>query len=338
MTSFSSVGDQSRSYQLRLSQYLLKSKLDRLTKEVATGLKSDIPLALNGDLARISHVDSRITMLATYQQNASEAKTMFESTQRALERIQSLTDSIGPSVMAEANTSPDDILRMRASQIALDFETVFSTLNTDVGGRHLFSGNRTDTAPLGSFDNMISGLNAAVAGATAANDIITRIDDWFDAPAGAGGFTDLIYNGNDSGNTRIAISDERTVGSDLTANSPELKNLLKGMAALTFVARSGAGLDSTAMREIFTESGHKLVRASTDLTVARAMVGLQEAATAQTQTQNTAENTSLSLIRSALISADPYETATALQETEASIQNLYTLTARLSRLKLTDYL
>lgn len=58
MTSFNSVGDQSRSYQLRLSQHLLKSKLDRLTKEVATGLKTDIPLALNGDLARISHVDS----------------------------------------------------------------------------------------------------------------------------------------------------------------------------------------------------------------------------------------------------------------------------------------
>lgn len=338
MTSFNSVGDQSRSYQLRLSQYLLKSKLDRLTKEVATGIKNDIPLALNGDLGRISHVESRITMLASYQQNASEAKTMFESTQRALERIQSLADGIGPSIMTEANSSPDDILRMRASQVALDFETMFSTLNTSVGGRHLFSGNRTNTAPLGPFDDMISGLNAAVAGATTATDIVARIDDWFDAPAGGAGFTDLIYKGNDTGNTRIAISDERTVGSDLTANSADFKNLLKGMAALTYVARSGAGLDSATMRSIFTESGHKLVRASSDLTVARSMIGLQEAATAQTQAQNTAENTSLTLIRSTLIAADPYETATALQETEASIQNLYTLTARLSRLKLTDYL
>ena len=338
MTSFNSVGDQSRSYQLRLSQHLLKSKLDRLTKEVATGIRSDIPLALNGDLSRVSHVDTRITMLATYQQNASEAKTMFESMQRVLERIQSSTDSIGPSVMTEANTSPDDVLRMRASQISQDFRSVFSALNTNVSGRHLFSGNRTDTAPLGSFDDLISGLNAAVAGATNANDIVTRIDDWFDAPAGSGGFTDLIYNGNDTGNTWIAISDERTVGSDLTANSPELRNLLKGMAALTFVAESGAGLDSSTMRSLFTQSGDKLLHASTDLTVARAMIGLQEAATAQTQAQNTAENTSLSLIRSTLISADPYETATALQETEASIQNLYTLTARLSRLKLTDYL
>ena len=172
MTSFNSVGDQSRSYQLRLSQHLLKSKLDRLTKEVATGIRSDIPLALNGDLSRISHVDTRITMLATYQQNASEAKTMFESMQRVLERIQSSTDSIGPNVLAEANTSPDDVLRMRASQISQDFRSVFSALNTNVGGRHLFSGNRTDTAPLGSFDDMISGLNAAVAGATTANDIV----------------------------------------------------------------------------------------------------------------------------------------------------------------------
>ena len=68
------------------------------------------------------------------------------------------------------------------------------------------------------------------------------------------------------------------------------------------------------------------------------MIGLQEAATTKTQAQNTAESSALSIARSTLISADPYETATALQETEASIQNLYTLTARLSRLKLTDYL
>ena len=43
MTSFNSVGDQSRSYQLRLSQHLLKSKLDRLTKEVATGISPHFP-------------------------------------------------------------------------------------------------------------------------------------------------------------------------------------------------------------------------------------------------------------------------------------------------------
>ena len=42
--------------------------------------------------------------------------------------------------------------------------------------------------------------------------------------------------------------------------------------------------------------------------------------------------------RAEILAADPYETATALSQTEASLQNLYALTSRLSRLSLTDYL
>ena len=215
---------------------------------------------------------------------------------------------------------------------------MFGALNTNIGGRHIFAGSRTDMAPLSSFDDMLAGLNTAVAGATNASDIVTRINGWFDAPAGGGGFTDAIYQGNDAGSTQIAVSNERTVGSNLTANSPDFRNAMKGMAILTYVAASGAGLDSATVRDLFTASGQNLIDASAELIVARATIGMQEAATAQTQAQNAAESTSLSLARSALISADPYETATALQETEASIQSLYTLTARLSRLKLTDYL
>ena len=46
----------------------------------------------------------------------------------------------------------------------------------------------------------------------------------------------------------------------------------------------------------------------------------------------------MSLERSDILAVDPYETATALTQAEASLQNLYALTVRLSRLSLTDYL
>lgn len=51
MTSFHSIGDLSRSYQLRLGQHGLKTRLDRLTQEMMTGLKSDTPKALGGDVS-----------------------------------------------------------------------------------------------------------------------------------------------------------------------------------------------------------------------------------------------------------------------------------------------
>ena len=58
----------------------------------------------------------------------------------------------------------------------------------------------------------------------------------------------------------------------------------------------------------------------------------------QADTRNGAQQTALSLARSNLVAADPYETASALTQTEGNLQTLYALTARLSRLSLTDYL
>ncbi|MEF9606351.1 flagellar hook protein, partial [Paracoccus sp. PXZ] len=87
MTSFHSIGDLSRSYQLRLGQHGLKTRLDRLTQEMMTGLKSDIPKALGGDVSGISHIESRLKLLTTFQQNAAEAQNRLAGMQAALEQI-----------------------------------------------------------------------------------------------------------------------------------------------------------------------------------------------------------------------------------------------------------
>ena len=54
--------------------------------------------------------------------------------------------------------------------------------------------------------------------------------------------------------------------------------------------------------------------------------------------RNAAEASALQIARNGLVAADPYDTATAIQAVQTQIETLYTLTARLSRLSLTDYL
>jgi flagellar hook-associated protein 3 FlgL len=41
-----------------------------------------------------------------------------------------------------------------------EFRSFFGALNTEVSGRHVFSGTRTDTAPLAAFEDMIAELNS----------------------------------------------------------------------------------------------------------------------------------------------------------------------------------
>lgn len=338
MSSFNSIGDLSRSYQLRLGQYGLKTRLDRLTQEVMTGIKSDIPKALGGDVSGIAHIDSRLKMLATFQQNASEAHGRFAGMQAAVEQIQTLVEDLGPKLLSEPNILSEGDLRARTADITRSFRLMFNTLNTNIGGRFLFAGSRADTAPLGSFDAMLAELGNVTAGATTAADIASSIDAWFDAPAGAGGFADTIYMGAHTGSTQFSVSPDHQTGSPLTANAAELRDTLKGMAIMAHASAAGAAIDEATLRELFSEAGARLVKATAGLTHAQADLGQRQAVVTQAQTRNAAEVATLSIARLNLIGADPYETATALQETETGIQSLYALTARLSRLTLTDYM
>ncbi|WP_017999276.1 flagellin [Paracoccus sp. N5] len=338
MTSFNSIGDLSRTFQLRLGQSSLKSRLDQLTQEMMTGIKTDVPKALGGDLHKISHIEGRLAMLSSFQLNASEAQAQFQAMQTALESIKDTVDDLGPSLLTQAGASDENQLRSQLGGIEQNFRSMFNTLNTNVAGRYLFSGSRSDTAPLGSFDDMMSALGTAVSGATTASDIAARIDAWFDAPAGAGGFLDSTFQGSDSGSTSLAVSPDSQVSMSLTANSSTLRDTLKGMAIMAYASEAGTGVDGAMLRDLFTEAGSRLVKGSTGLISAAADLGQRQATVTQAQTRNGAEATALSVARSNLINADPYETATALEEVEAKIESLYALTARLSRLNLTDYL
>lgn len=338
MTAFHSIGDLSRSYQLRLGQQGLKARLDRLTQEMMTGDKSDIPKTLGGDLSGISHIESRLKLLTTFQQNASEAQTRLAGMQAALGQIHDVVDDLGPRLLTEPNILDEHDLRARADSINRDFQSMLATLNTTSAGQHLFAGSRTDGPALTGFETILAELNTAVSGATTAAAIANRIDAWFAAPQGAGGFSDTVYRGSDNGSTRFLISPDHRIDSNLSANSVELRDTLKGMAMIAYASEAGPAMDAKTLRDLFSEAGVRLAKATIGLTAARADLGQQQAAVTQAQARNSAETTTLSIARTNMIGADPAETATALEETEAKIQSLYAITVRLSRLSLADYL
>lgn len=338
MTNFSSIGDLSRSFQLRLANATMKSRLDVLTQEVSSGIKSDIPKAVGGDLRYLQQIEGRLQTLTAYKQSINEASARFSGMQDALETMQSLTGSLGTSLLSEAATGTADQLRIRAASGAENFSSMIGALNTEVAGQYLFSGSRIDTAPILSTADMLASIKALVQGLATPGDMVAAIDGWFDAPNGAGGFRDVIYAGNDDAQPKVALAANSLVSSDLTANSQQFRSALKGMAIMAVASDPSFGFDAGALRNLFKSAGERLVEGNTEVILARSGVGMIEATIAQAQTRNAAETSGLQIARLDLISADPYETASALKEAEAGLQSLYALTARLSKLTLTDYL
>lgn len=69
-----------------------------------------------------------------------------------------------------------------------------------------------------------------------------------------------------------------------------------------------------------------------------ARIGSTQELIANTKAKNEAEKTTLSLTRADLVGIDFYDTSVRIKDLEARLDSFYTLTARLSQLRLTDYL
>ena len=333
-----SIGDMAQSFRFRQHNQQLKTTLAQLTEEVASGVQKDIGVALKGEFTGYSAIVASIARLDAYDRSASVTGTFLSVTQAALGTIQDQTADFGSGLIAARQEGDNAALDAVAQDGAQRFAAVASALNTQSAGRYVFSGMDTATRPVVEADEILAALSTVVSGLSTADGIITAVDDWFAAPAGSGGYTDLAYQGGDSALAPQRVSETVSVSAGVTAKDDRLRDVLQGLALSALVARGAVPSDSSLRSQLLGESGRQVMSASSSLTSVRAEVGVAEAAVSDAQTRNSAERTGLETARLGMVSADPYDTATALKAVQTQLETLYALTSRLSGMHLTDYL
>lgn len=338
MSSFSSIGDLSRSFQLRLANASMKQRLDTLTNEVSSGKKTDVSRYLSGDLSRINHLETRIKQIDTYLNNVAEAGSRFGGMQASLEKIQSITSSTGPALLSDATTGSRESLLIRLREGGENLTALINTLNTQIGNNFLFSGTRSDTAALSSALDITALVSNEILGYNSVGDITSTIETWFDRPHGTGGFLDSSYHGSVSDARETPVSESQSVRSDVTANSEPIREILKAFTTMFLAAENSENFSTEELRGLAQAAGQWITNGNIGVTSLRANIGVSEHLVSRAAIQNNAQKSTLQISRSSIESADPYETAVALKEVESGIQNLYALTVRISNLKLTDYL
>ena len=335
MKGSNSIGDLSRFAQLRQSNALLKARLAQLSKEAASGLKSDVPAALGGNMGRLAHVQSRLALLESYDRNASLLQSEQDGLQVALSAVGDIVSARGAQMLT-APTMSGSAVDALCGQAMQDFGTVVRMLNTQIGGRFVLSGTAVTTAPLSQPDDILDLARAQVSGLSDPAGISAAIDAWFasDAPTG---FAAQAFHGT-SLPTSAGVSPDTTITQDVNALDPAFRTTLKGLVLGALAGDPGLGLSSASKAALLGQAGQRLVQGSTLITQLQAELGMKQEIVQQAVSRNTAETSALSIARSDMLSADPYETASALAQTQTSLQNLYALTARLSQLSLTDYI
>ena len=329
-----SLGDMAQSFMLRRQTVALKSDLQRLSTELTTGRVADTAARVSGDLGPVSGIDASLARLKGYGAVTAEAGLFAGSMQTALGVVDDLSSALSRTLLAASSSSSQSLVDATGRDARSRLETALSALNTRVGDRSVFGGVATNGPATAPAETIMLALDTAILGATTVQDIETAVTDWFNAPTG---FAALGYTGGAAlAPVNIAPGEEANL--DITATDPAIRATLKGLAMAALLDRGVLAGQPAARQDLAKRAGLSLLESQSERTFLAARLGAAEAQIDAAASRNAAETSSLQIARSDITAADPFETASRLQETQQQLEKIYAITARITRLSLMDYL
>jgi flagellar hook-associated protein 3 FlgL len=331
-----SFGDLAQAFQSQRQSAALKSTGARLTTELTTGRAQDLGRALEGDFGPLAELGRALAGLEAFRLSSAEATRFSGAMQAATGRLQALGADSAPMLLQAGTNGGAAFVDAAGAAARQSLDAALSALNTRDGGRGVFSGVAS-TGPAVVDRAALMGLLAPlVATETTAAGVVQAVEGFFDAPTG--GFGDLGYLGADDALAPFRVAPGEAVALPVTAADPAIRETLKGLVLGALLEEGVFSADPPARAELARSAGERLLTADTGLAQLQGRIGAAEARIGAVQTRIAAEMAGLELRRAEIAGVDSYETASALQQTQAQLEMLFTVTARLSTLKLSDFL
>lgn len=331
-----SIGDLAQSFLMRRQNLTLKQQIDSLTLELASGRKSDVSRAIGGDYSYLADINRSMQVLEGYDLAIVEAGGFTQTMQDTFSRVQGLTSDLGSRLVSASASHISSVLSVASGTARQDFGTLITALNTGVAGRSLFSGAATDTAPLISADDILNRLRTEVASETTLSGVLSKIDDWFYTTGGD--FEAFAYLGSSQRLAQFQLSENDSVQFSMKADDKEIRDLLRNAAIGALSADETLGFAGPLQNQLQQEAGESLLSAQDGLVKIRADLGYVQERVDDAKAHNTIAASGLEQARNDLLSADPYETASRLENAQFQLESLYTLTVRMSHLTLMDFM
>lgn len=329
-----SFGDLAQSFLLKSQTTRLKNDVGRLTQELASGLRTDVGAAVSGDMARLAALSRSHDMATGYLGAANEAAFRAASVQSVLATLSQNALDLAPELLKAPQTGSTDTLGLLTVQAKERLTSSISMLNTSAGGRALLAGDQVGETAVVDADTILDALRAELAGTTTAEDAMARISVWFDAPTG---FTAVAYTGG-APVADMAVSPDDRIWMGVTANDTAFREALKGFAAAALVGDLTVGLPDGDNRTLARLAGERLMGGNDALTALGAKIGVSESRISNAISRNSSEQLALEMAKGDILKSDPFSVATELEAVQTNLEMLYSVTARLSRLNLTDFI
>ncbi|SPJ23124.1 flagellin [Palleronia abyssalis] len=326
------IGDLAQNFLMRHSNARLSRNLSTLGDELTFGIKKDVAAAMSGDTGQVASIDRALVRLDAQMLATNEAGIRADATGIALKTFTSRLQSIDLSVLSQSATGPQ--LPALAAGAKQAFLGALSDLNGTAAGRPLFGGTAGAGPVLRNAEEIYANLVASVSAETTSQDASNAIDAYF---ADGGPFQTGDYLGEVTDDAPVRLGGGAVVEMNTRADDPKVR---AGLAAMARVAMLGENIAMSLEEKaaLGRNAVPHLLAATGGAIELHSQTGASQATIDSSKVRLGVERDALRTGRLDLLSADPYETATRLQQTEQQIETLHTLTARLSRLSLVNFI
>lgn len=329
-----SFGDLAQSNLMRRHTAEAKTAITQLSQELTTGRHTDTARHLSGDMGPLLALDASLARLDGYGAITRELGLFAGAMQTGLGVISNLALEAGNGLIAASGTAATTHVNTAAAAAHSALKSVVSTLNTRFGDRTLFAGMNTTGQAMADADSWLANLETAIGPQTTVAGVEAAMDAWFASPTGYGS---AAYLGAAT-LAAVPVAAGETAGLDITADDPAVRATLKGLAMAAMLDRGVFPGQEALRKDMAQRAGEVLLASEANRAQMAARLGATEAQIENAATRNEAESSTLKIARTEALEVDPYETATRLQDAETQLQLIYTITARISRLSLADYL
>ncbi|ABD57092.1 flagellin [Jannaschia sp. CCS1] len=313
-----------------------RADLARLTSELSSGRVADLGQALQGDYSTLSDITRSLRLNTTFITSVSEAAIAVGVRQSALERVASELEGYGSSLLAVTGAGSLSDIQLKLADAPARFDQAVDSLNTRLAGRSLFSADDPNATPLISSEDMLAELRTVAAGALDAATAVADVTAWFMDTGG--GYETLAWQGGTGDPPPVLIGEGQSAETGVTALNPAIRETLASLALAVLASEEVPASAEQEKRAFVASAAEQVLRAESNLIGLRARLGTEEARVEDARVTAEATRASLQIEYGRLVEADPYDTATELEAISLRLESLYIVTARVSRLSLTEYL
>ncbi|MCM2452725.1 flagellar hook-associated family protein [Agrobacterium vitis] len=341
---------------MRLTISDAQKQMSDAQTEVTTGKYADVGTELGAKTSSAVDLNRDSLRLQSLMDTNSIVSTRLDASQTALDTIASAATTMQSTLVGLGTSTDSTTLDSAQKTMKSAMDSFIDAANTSVNGEYLFSGINTDVKPITdyyyidddgnetdakqNFDNLFSGYfgmspdDDGVSGISA-----DQMDDFME------NVLEPSFDGADWTDNWSAATDE-TMTSRISKNE-----VIQSSSSANSDGFRYTGLDSVIGSEMLngnysTETRNAMISkaieysglAVSGINDERTQLGLSQERVTNANDSLTSQKDIIENQLSNLTGVDAYEASTRLNNLQSLVETSYTLTARLQKLSLVDYL